>query len=47
MTVSIAIVTNEAREIRHHAQVSQIAAEVKSYAKAYERSLYIKDRRKE
>lgn len=47
MSLSIAIVTNEIREIRHHAVVTQVCAELKSYAKAYDRSLFVKDRRRD
>ena len=44
--ISIAVVTNEYRTFSHVAQVSQIAAELKHYAKAMGGSVYIKDRRK-
>lgn len=46
MSISIAIVTNEHREINHHGKVAQIAAELKKYAKSFEGSTYVKDRRK-
>ena len=46
MSISISIVTNEQREIKHHAKVAQIAAELKKYAKSFEGSVYVKDRRK-
>lgn len=46
MSISISIVSNEQREINHHAKVAQIAAELKKYAKSFEGSVYVKDRRK-
>jgi PleD family two-component response regulator len=46
MSISISIVTNEHREIKHHAKVAQIAAELKKYAKSFEGSVFVKDRRK-
>ncbi len=45
MSISIAIVTNEKREIDHHAKVAQIAAELKKYVKQFKGSNYAKDRR--
>ena len=45
MSISIAIVTNEKREITHHAKVAQIAAELKKYVKQFKGSNYAKDRR--
>ena len=47
MSISIAIVTNEHREIGHHAMIAQIAAELKKYAKSFEGSIYVKDRRRD
>ncbi len=46
LSISIGVVTNEAREITHVAQIGEIGAELKSYAKQLERSNYIKDKRK-
>ncbi|MFH1715023.1 MAG: response regulator [Elusimicrobiota bacterium] len=47
MTISIGALTNENRHIHHYAQVVQILAEVKKYAKQHEGvSFYFKDRRK-
>lgn len=46
ITISIAVVTSsEQRRLRHFAQISDIAAEVKKAAKKIEGSVYIKDRR--
>jgi GGDEF domain-containing protein len=45
MTVSIGIVTNERRTFTHSAQVSELATEMKSYAKTLPGSVYIMDRR--
>jgi len=43
--VSVCVVTNEFRPITHVAQISEIGAELKKAAKAYERSAYVKDKR--
>lgn len=45
MTLSIAVVTNEHRELYSHLQVGEIAAELKSKAKAMQGSVYVKDKR--
>ncbi len=46
MAISIAVVTsNDQRRIKHFAQISDIAAEIKKAAKRIEGSVYIKDRR--
>jgi diguanylate cyclase (GGDEF)-like protein len=47
LSVSIGVVTNEFRKIEHVAQISEIGAELKAYAKSLERSNYVKDKRKE
>jgi len=47
LSISIGVVTNEFRKIEHVAQIGEIGAELKSYAKGLERSNYIKDKRKE
>lgn len=46
MSISISIVTNEQRKIKHHGKIAQIAAELKKYAKTFEGSVFVKDRRK-
>lgn len=46
-SVSIAIVSNEERKITTHLQVTDIAAEVKKYAKEKPGSVFAKDRRSE
>ncbi|WP_372996990.1 response regulator [Lutispora sp.] len=46
MTISIAVVTNEARVLYSPVQIAEIAAEVKKKAKMLEGSVYIKDKRK-
>lgn len=46
MTLSIGIVTNEHRSFSHMAQVSELATEMKAYAKTKEGSLYVVDRRR-
>ena len=45
MTLSIGIVTNERRRFSHPAQVSQLATEMKSYAKTLPGSVFVFDRR--
>jgi GGDEF domain-containing protein len=45
MTVSIGVVTNERRAFTHPAQVSELATEMKSYAKTLPGSVYVVDRR--
>jgi len=45
VSLSIAVVTNEYRPIKHIGQVSAIAAEVKKYVKSMSGSNYYKDRR--
>ncbi len=45
MTISLAIVSNENREIISHVQVSEFAAEMKRKAKAIKGSVYVKDSR--
>ena len=45
MTVSIGVVTNERRKFAHAAQVSELATEMKSYAKTLAGSVYTLDRR--
>jgi diguanylate cyclase (GGDEF)-like protein len=46
LSISIGVVTNESRNIEHVAQIGEIGAELKGYAKQLERSNYIKDKRK-
>lgn len=45
ISISIAVVSNERRFIESHWQVSEIAAELKKYAKTQSGSVYVKDRR--
>ncbi|MFZ5987562.1 MAG: GGDEF domain-containing response regulator [Bacillota bacterium] len=46
VSISLAIVTNEVRELISHIQVAEIAAELKKKAKSMPGSTYVKDRRK-
>jgi diguanylate cyclase (GGDEF)-like protein len=46
LSISIGVVTNEFRKIEHVAQIGEIGAELKCYAKSLERSNYVKDQRK-
>ena len=45
MTLSIGVVTNERRRFNHPAQVSELATEMKSYAKTLPGSVFVVDRR--
>ncbi len=45
MTLSIGVVTNGRRTLAHTAEISQLAAEMKMYAKSFEGSLFKVDRR--
>jgi len=45
MTVSVGVVTNERRHFTHASQVSELATEMKSYAKTLSGSVYTVDRR--
>ncbi|RMH18675.1 MAG: GGDEF domain-containing protein [Gemmatimonadetes bacterium] len=45
MTLSIGVVTNQGQPFTHTAQVSELAAEMKSYAKTLPGSVYVVDRR--
>ena len=47
MTVSIGIVTNEYRRFKHPAQISELATEMKSYAKTLPGSVFVFDRRRD
>lgn len=46
LSISIGVVTNKFRKIEHVAQIGEIGAELKAYAKSLERSNYVKDKRK-
>ena len=46
-SISIAIVSNEKKEIYNHLKISDIAAELKKYVKNKKGSVYLKDRRKD
>ena len=47
MTLGIAVVTNERRQLQNHVEVGELAAELKKYAKSFPRSIFVVDRRKE
>ena len=47
MTLSIGIVTNQHRRFTHPAQVSELATEMKSYAKTQVGSVFVVDRRRD
>jgi diguanylate cyclase (GGDEF)-like protein len=46
LSISIGIVTNEKKKIKHVAEVGQIGAELKEYAKSLKGSNYVTERRK-
>lgn len=46
ISISIGIVTNESRKIEHIAQIGEIGAELKKYAKGFQGSNFVKDKRK-
>jgi GGDEF domain-containing protein len=46
MSLSIGVVTNEHRQFTHPAEVSQLATEMKTYAKSHAGSVYVVDRRR-
>jgi diguanylate cyclase (GGDEF)-like protein len=45
MTLSIGVVTNERRSFVHTAQISELATEMKAYAKTFSGSIFVVDRR--
>ncbi|MBI3331056.1 MAG: response regulator [Candidatus Omnitrophica bacterium] len=45
LSISIAVVTNEGGTVTHPGQIARIGAELKAYAKQFDRSLYVKERR--
>jgi PleD family two-component response regulator len=45
LSISIALVTNEQQPLTHPGQVARLGAELKEYAKQFDRSLYVKERR--
>lgn len=47
MTISIAVVTNERREITTPMQVAEVAAQLKKYAKSFPKSIFVIDQRRE
>lgn len=46
LSISIGIVSTEQQEINHVAQVAEIGAELKKYAKSFEQSNFLRDQRK-
>ena len=46
LSISIGVVTNEFRKIEHVAQIGEIGAELKAYAKNLKKSNYVVDKRK-
>ena len=47
MTLAIAVVTNQSQKLQNHVQIGEIAAELKSYAKSFPRSIFVVDRRRD
>jgi len=46
LSIAIALVTNEEHPLRHPGHVAELGAELKGYAKQFERSVYVQERRK-
>jgi diguanylate cyclase (GGDEF)-like protein len=46
LSISIGIVSNATRDITHVAQISEIGAELKKYAKSFLKSNFVRDQRK-
>lgn len=47
LTISIGIVLSTQRPLRHMAEIAEQGAELKHYAKSFERSIYVKERRQD
>jgi len=45
LAISIGIVSNAGNQITHVAQIAEIGAELKKYAKSFENSIYVRDKR--
>ncbi len=45
LAISIGVVSNAHQPITHVAQISEIGAELKKYAKSFEKSVYVRDKR--
>ncbi|MEW5894474.1 MAG: response regulator [Candidatus Omnitrophota bacterium] len=46
LSISIGIVSNENQDINHVAQIAEIGAELKKYAKTFQKSNFVRDKRK-
>ena len=46
LSVAIALVTTEEQQLTHPGQIAALGAELKAYAKQFDRSAYVKERRK-
>lgn len=46
LSISIALVTNEKQSLTHPGEVAKLGAELKAYAKQFDRSIYVTERRK-
>ncbi|MBN2119482.1 MAG: response regulator [Candidatus Omnitrophica bacterium] len=47
VSISIGIVTNTERDFKHIGEVSSVGAELKKYAKTFEKSIYIEEKRED
>jgi diguanylate cyclase (GGDEF)-like protein len=45
LSISIALVTNDQQPLTHPGQIARIGAELKAYAKQFDRSIFVKERR--
>jgi hypothetical protein len=41
------VVTNQDQRLQNHVQIGEIAAELKSFAKSFPRSIFVVDRRRD
>ena len=46
LSIAIALVTNEEQTLSHPGRIAELGAELKAYAKQFDRSAYVKERRK-
>jgi hypothetical protein len=46
MSISIAVVTTELRAFTRYAEIGEVAADLKRYAKAQPGSVFVRDKRK-
>jgi hypothetical protein len=47
LSVSIGIISNSTGHIKHVAQIAEIGAELKKYAKSFDKSIFVRNKRGE